>query len=465
MDFNSHSLTDASREELARRRLLSFGELCFPKSQAPRHVQYLANLLEQVEAGQIPRLALSCPPGHGKSTLLQCFVAWALGRNPRHRFLTISASEALAKRNSRDTQALVRSDAWPWPDVTLATDSVLEWSTNRAGEVRAIGRGGVTSGFRAEGVVVDDLQNDAGSEATRASDFEWFRSVLTTRIEPSAWCVVIATRWHDLDIIGSIAESEAADQWLYINLPALALNSDPALHRAEGEPLWPQRWPLEKLLAKKSEVGSSVFSSLYQGSPIDSESAVFRPQFMENRYDVAPGRYTAFRCLAIDGAFSAKTTADPSALSCWATDGKKYYLIASTAERLEFPDLVRRVIQCYREWKPHIVCAESSASGLPLVQSLSRQSSIPIIAIPPKGDKIARVQAVTPLFETNKVVLPKSAPWLDSWLQEHLRFPAGKHDDMVDTTSLALSYLSERNAAAEAQRHRAQQLANFSMAR
>jgi phage terminase large subunit-like protein len=52
---------------------------------------------------------------------------------------------------------------------------------------------------------------------------------------------------------------------------------------------------------------------------------------------------------------------------------------------------------------------------------------------------------VTPMFESGRVVLPKSAVWLDDWVREHLRFPGGAHDDQVDTTALALVRL--RNIA------------------
>jgi predicted phage terminase large subunit-like protein len=459
------ALAQASRSELARRRLLDFAQLVNPQFQAPRHILYLADLLERVERGEIKRLAISAPPGHGKSVLLQTFVAWFLGRKPERSILTISASESLAKRNSRDTQAIVVSESWPWSDVTLANDSVLEWRTNHGGEVRAIGKGGVVTGFRASGgIVVDDLQSDAGSDATRVSDFEWFRAVLSTRLEPEAWAVIIQTKWSDSDILGMIRDGESADQWLFVNLPAIAIEND-VLGRSEGEALWPRRWPIEKLEAKKSEVGASVFASLYQGDPVPAGGAIFKAEWFENRYDVQPDRYVAFRAMAIDGAFSERTTADPSALGLWATDGGCYYLLESLARRLSFPDLVSVTVECYRRWRPHIVIVEQASSGLPLIQTLARETSIPITGVVPRGDKLSRIQSITPLFETGKIKLPKSAPFLESWEHEHSRFPHGKNDDQCDVTAIALTYLAEMNMQAEIERRRSAQWANFSLAR
>ncbi len=36
-------------------------------------------------------------------------------------------------------------------------------------------------------------------------------------------------------------------------------------------------------------------------------------------------------------------------------------------------------------------------------------------------------------------MLPERAPWLDSHIHEFCTFPAGKHDDQIDATQLALN--------------------------
>ena len=110
------------------------------------------------------------------------------------------------------------------------------------------------------------MQSDAGSETSRASDYEWFRGVLTTRLEPSAWAVIIQTRWNDTDIIGQIKDSESCGQWQFVNLSAIAGEND-VLGRSEGEALWPSRWPIERLRRRRSRSAVVVFSGLYAGDP------------------------------------------------------------------------------------------------------------------------------------------------------------------------------------------------------
>ena len=44
----------------------------------------------------------------------------------------------------------------------------------------------------------------------------------------------------------------------------------------------------------------------------------------------------------------------------------------------------------------------------------------------------------TPVLERGEVRLPRSAPWLEPFLEECGQFPDGKHDDQVDSLSQAL---------------------------
>jgi hypothetical protein len=57
------------------------------------------------------------------------------------------------------------------------------------------------------------------------------------------------------------------------------------------------------------------------------------------------------------------------------------------------------------------------------------------------GGKEARVHAVSPAIESGHVYIPETAPWLEEYLDEWSVFPAGAHDDMVDSSTQALSYL------------------------
>ena len=53
---------------------------------------------------------------------------------------------------------------------------------------------------------------------------------------------------------------------------------------------------------------------------------------------------------------------------------------------------------------------------------------------------------MSPTIENGFVFLPEEAPWLAEYLAELLAFPAGRHDDQVDSTSQALAWAKQRHA-------------------
>lgn len=105
---------------------------------------------------------------------------------------------------------------------------------------------------------------------------------------------------------------------------------------------------------------------------------------------------------------------------------------------MEFPELKHRALEEYQEWEPDSMIVEKKASGAPLIYEL-RAMGIPVQEFTPsKGnDKISRLNAVSDLFASGKVWAPDTQ-WAEELIDEVASFPAGEHDDYVDSTSLAL---------------------------
>lgn len=452
-------------QELSRTGICDFGRLMFPGFASPRHVRYLAGLLESAERGEIRRLAISAPPGHGKSSLLQVFVAWYLGRGPSRRILALSASEMLSRRNSRSVRSMVQGEKWPWPEVSLVGESLEEWQTAQGGGVRAIGRTGTVTGFRADLALCDDVQPDAGTETTRDADEAWFREILSTRLEPDGIVVAIQTRWNDNDLIGRVQQGESADQWVVVNLPAIAEGED-VLGRGPGEALWEERWPLRLLEEKRLEVGPAAFGAQYQGDPVPAGGKMFHEAWFDHRYEVLPRtRYIAekaepgdaltrmllgvaarplplVRVQSVDCAARTGVRNDRTAIATIASDMRDIYVEDVWFDRVGFPDLKRKTMELYGRFGPRTVYVEEASSGYALLDELRSSSALPLVGVKPGRDNHeARAEAVTGLFESGRVKFPRQAPWMPELLGEFLRFPHGRHDDIVDAVVLGISQM------------------------
>jgi predicted phage terminase large subunit-like protein len=105
---------------------------------------------------------------------------------------------------------------------------------------------------------------------------------------------------------------------------------------------------------------------------------------------------------------------------------------------MEFPELKQTALNEYKEWEPDSIIIEKKASGAPLIYEM-RAMGVPVQEFTPSrgNDKISRLNAVSDLFASGKVWAP-STRWAEEVIEEVGSFPAGDHDDYVDSVSLAL---------------------------
>lgn len=406
-----------------------------------RHAAYLCEKLEALERGEITRLIITAPPGHGKSTLLQAWVTWFMGRRERRQVIALSASEKLARRNSRTARSYVQDQLYPWFDVTLNSEAIEEWGLSTGSDFRTFGAESIVVGFRADAIVVDDLQADRLTAEGRENLESWFRRALATRLKPNGVVALIQTRWGVDDLVARLLDGESGSDWLYLNLPAICDNDKDLLGRKVGEALWPREWPVKKLEQKRREVGAREFDSQYQGAPVPDGGLTFKTAWLQQRYREAP----AFdrTCTGFDGAWRTAKTNDFSAAVFIGRAGDLFYVDHAWQQRLEYAELRQRLLDYHARMRPDVYAIEDAASGTPLLSDL-KESSLNLIPIQAKGDKVSRAEAITPLLEAGKVFFKEGEPWLDELLANLQAFPGGKHDDLTDAFVHALCYLRER---------------------
>ena len=135
---------------------------------------------------------------------------------------------------------------------------------------------------------------------------------------------------------------------------------------------------------------------------------------------------------------------DYSVCTTWGVTGRKMYLLNVFRQRMEFPELKRRVRELAALWRASIVLIEDKSSGTQLIQQLRADGFGRVQAAPADNDdKVMRLRAQTAKIEGHFVLFPEKAPWLDAYLLELTTFPNAKKDDQVDSTVHALAWLTQ----------------------
>lgn len=457
IDEEMVELVEAMREDLA-----SFAKAHFPSFQYAKHLYPLVDALHKVEAGTIDRLMVFMPPRHSKSLLTsQMFPAWFLGRHPDQYVISSAYGQALTIDFGTTVKNIVTSDLYKltFPEAGLAgkSGSALRLRFDEGGRYHAVGIGGPVTGRGAHVMLIDDpykLSEEAQSETYRRKIEEWYKSVAYTRLQSGGRIIVIQTRWHELDLSGWLMREHAHENWHIISMPAIAEEDEVyngEVWRRQGEALWPDFLDLEKLARTKQAIGSATWEALYQQRPSAREGAIYKRDWWvivkeEDRDTQWPKQFD-FVVQCWDTAFKVKKRSDRSACTTWGMTRAGFYLLDVWSGKLEFPDLQKQVENLYAIWNPSVVVIEDTASGQSLYQQLKRNTIVPIREYAADKAKEVRANAVSPLVEARRVFLPGWRPWVTPFIDEMARFPNGQHDDVPDTVSMALDFLTRKRSS------------------
>ena len=413
---------------------------------------------------------LFVPPQHGKSQIVsRHYPAWLLGKQPKTKIAVCSYSADLATSFNRDCQRIIDTKEYHdiFPDTYLNESNVVtvsdSWLRNseifetvkHGGFFRSVGVGGSLTGRPIDIGIIDDPVKDAMeaySQRSRDVTWEWYVNVFKTRLHNDSQTLLTMTRWHEDDLAGRILNSikETGEQWSILILPAIKENDLNSYDiRQIGEPLWPERHSLEKLMIVQKE-SIKTFTSLYQQRPSPQEGGLIKSKWLQNNISLGEFHEKIKSTIDywIDTAYTDKTKNDPSLILATCFYEGKLYLVDHLKGRWEFPELIKIIPQFVNKvgHSSHTnINIEPKASGLSIIQQLRRDTLFNIPNIdPPKDDKYTRCESITPFIESQRVVFV-GGNW-DEFKNQLITFPNAKHDEEVDTLVMAIqSVLKESN--------------------
>ena len=443
-------LQDTEDKEAAREGFMPFIKKVWPAFIEGRHHKIMAEAFERVANGDLKRLIINMPPRHTKSEFASYLLpAWFLGQYPEKKIIQTAHTAELSVGFGRKVRNLVDSEDYKeiFPELGLRADSKAagRWSTSKGGEYFAIGVGGAVTGKGADLLIIDDPHSEQEGQSADAGVFDkvydWYTSGPRQRLQPGGSIIIVMTRWHKRDLTGKIVKTsvqrEGMDEWEVIEFPAIM---------PSGNALWPEFWSLTELEALRSELPAPKWQAQYQQDPSSEESALVKREWWKKWEEERPPQ-CEFIIQSWDTAFLKTQRADYSACTTWGVfyqpddtgvTQPNIILLDAYKERLEFPELKKCAFEFYNEFEPDACIVEAKAAGTPLIFEL-RAMGIPVSEYTPSrgNDKISRVNAVSDLFASGIVWCPETR-FAEEVIEEFASFPAGEHDDLVDSSTQAL---------------------------
>ena len=436
------ALAEKQIKNKAKDDFMSFVKAVWPEFIEGAHHRVIAEKFNKLATGEINRLIVNMPPRHTKSEFASYLLpAWMVGRNPKLKIIQATHTGELAIRFGRKAKTLIDSpDYKKIFETTLREDSQAagRWETAQGGEYFAAGVGGAITGRGADLLIIDDphSEQDALSPTAMENAYEWYTSGPRQRLQPGAKIVLVMTRWSKKDLTGILMNNQKevkGDQWDVVEFPAIM----------DHGPVWPEYWNIDELEKVKATLPVGKWNAQWMQKPTSEEGALIKREWWQTwEKDNLPDCYYIIQ--SYDTAFLKKETADYSAITTWGIfypeEGGKPNIILLDAikDRFEFPELRREALEQYKYWNPDMVIVEQKASGTPLTHEL-RQMDIPVMTFTPSrgNDKHVRVNSCAPLFEAGIIWAP-DMKYAEEVIEECASFPFGDHDDLVDSTTMAI---------------------------
>lgn len=459
----------------ARRNFIEFTKQVKDDIEITEFHETYFKILDEFARGNIRKLIISVPPQHGKSLAASILLpAYMLGVDPNKRIAIGSYSFALAKTFGMSLRRIMCNGKYNkiFPEVFFKGENNKNYAdeekTDRGavrsaqqldmvgwdGGIRMVGRQGALTGCRVDVMIIDDLYKDAAeanSPIIRESAWEWYTSVVKTRLHNKSQEIIVFTRWHEEDLIGKISRSENVIEineledinkiskldWVKINFEAIKKSPKSKLdNRNTGEPLWENRHSIELLEAKR-KLDPVAFEALYQGNPKAKEGLLYA-EF--KTYDVGQFDQKCVRTMAyVD---TADTGKDRLCAVVYAMDMKGQIYIRDVLLSDKPMEITEKIVaEMMDKWKVKTLYVESNNGGRGYARAIQRlmvgNNNCQIISFFQNLSKQARILSNASTVN-NSIWMPQG--WKNEWKEFadeitnfKRNFDANKHDDAVDT--------------------------------
>lgn len=342
------------------------------KFYMPRRKQLLplAQALQRLEERKIHLLCISMPPGTGKTTLAEFFMAWTGGRHPQLPNIIGSHSNSFLRGVYDEIQRIVgRRSEYLWQKVfpetklvgTNAKDLMLDLGyRKRFGtfELSSIGSGNAGKIRAANILYCDDLIDGIETALNRDRlDKVWQQYCVDYRQRMIGNCgeLMIATRWSVHDVIGHLED-------MYQNDPGAEFIVCPALNEKDESNFdYPYNlgFTTEFYKEQRELMDSASFKALYMNEPIEREGQLYPPDMLQRYFELPDGEPDS-----IVGVCDTKTTgSDYCVMPIAYQYGNKFYiedcLCENYAPNVVESNLVSKICQC----NPHMIRFESNVAG------------------------------------------------------------------------------------------------------
>lgn len=392
------------------------------------------------------QVAIAAPRSHAKSTAITHAYTLAniLFRERKH-IVIVSATESLSiaflgdiKNELLENTDLREEFGFKRLIKESETEIVGEFDDGHYFRIVSKGSGQRPRGLkwrntRPDLIVCDDLEDDEQilNKERRDKLKKWFKGALVPALSRGGIIRVVGTVLHFDSLLESLLNSRS---WLSRR------------YRAHNEDfsfiLWPEQWSEADLRAKRQELTDDgtpeLYAQEYLNHPIDETTAFFKRSDFSAIHNPDENLTYYF---GVDLAVSTAQRADFTVVSIvGVSPTSKLKVVDIRRGRWDALETIDELFLAHQKYNPELVVIErgaiEKAIGPFLYAEMNKRGVfMNLLTETPTKDKSSRAGSLQARMRAGGVEFDKEADWYPTLEEEFLRFPRGKHDDIVDATS------------------------------
>jgi hypothetical protein len=446
--MKARARVELAKRELARRSATVFFDYVFEAKTQGFQKLWHAN------ADKYKRAGFVAPRDHGKTTQMAIArTLFELGRNPDIRIKIVTAADDRAadilseisrhvEQNNRLHNVfpnLKPADKGSWSKHKIM---VQRKKISKDVSVEARGVMSTATGGRADLLIVDDpidFNNAIKNPSQRETVKECFRSVWTNLLEPWGRAIYIGTAWHESDLMHDLLENF---EWAFVIQRIRKQPGD------RMKPLWPDKWGIRELKARRAEIGEREFSRQFDNRALSQDEALFSWDAVEACIDrtLSPADVDPKwpRFTGVDLAIGKGQESCFTVLFTLAQEPKTKikYPVEIRRFKKRFPEQVKEIIRVWEEHDPKLIYVENNAYQQAMIDELkAKDRSIPVkpfMTGRQKADPHVGLPSLAIQFENQGWVIPLKGTHKEgcscpmcTWVAEMRHYPIAKFDDTV----------------------------------
>lgn len=414
------------------------------------------------------RLCVLAPRDHGKSFFFNmAYPIWQAQKHPNRKGYVFSGSQPQAEEILADIALEIETN----PLLKHLNPSVKtgRWSSTRivlanGHKIYARGYGTKVRGAHPIWIVCDDVLNDDSmySDLVRRKSIEYFYSAITNMIVPGGQIIVVGTPFHQQDLYGDLSRNNEYEFKRYRALSEEKDEEGARILGPDGKPieraLWPERYPVPALHARRREIGQTRFSREQLCQPVSDDASLFPLNYFRGepveQFHFKLGSPAKWwdqmgitqRFMGVDFAISTNVGADYTVIWVMGLDkvGNRWVIDIIRDKGLPFETQKSLIRNAALKYDPQLIFLESNQMQRIFHDDLLRTTDLPIRPVH-TGENKHHLEKGMPslrvLLENQKLRIPRgddySRDMTDIWIDEMRNHTfqggrvvsVGEHDD------------------------------------